>query len=70
MTGRDLIIYILENNLEDEPVVKHGKLVGFSTVAEVAANMEVGTATVNTMITMGSIKSVNVTGGTYIPNVR
>ena len=36
MTGRDLIIYILENNLENEPVYKDGRLLGFLTVTEAA----------------------------------
>lgn len=68
MTGKDLIMYILKNNLEDEPVFKDGKFVGFSTVPEMAAKLGVGSATVETWASLGSIESVNVTGGIYIPN--
>lgn len=34
MTGRDLILYILMNNLEDEPVFEEGKFIGFVTDVE------------------------------------
>ena len=27
MTGRDLIIYILENGLEDEPIIQDGMII-------------------------------------------
>ena len=36
MTGRDLIVYIMLNKLEDEQVFKDGKLLGFLTEAEAA----------------------------------
>ena len=32
MTGRDLIIYILENGLEDKEVLDGGKILGFETL--------------------------------------
>ena len=41
MTGRDLIIYILENGLEDEPVFKDGKFIGFITTGEAAVQCNV-----------------------------
>ena len=50
MTGRDLIIYILENNLENEPLVQNGKPIGFITVGEAASKMNVGVATISTYI--------------------
>ena len=31
MTGRELIVYILENGLENEPIFKNGKPIGFIT---------------------------------------
>lgn len=67
MTGRELILYILENGLENEPVIKDGKFIGFKTVSEVAASMDVGVATVNALISMGRLKGVTVRPGTYIP---
>ena len=67
MTGRDLIIYILENNLENEPVFKDGKFVGFMTAVEVAEKMNVGVATIFTWWSQGVLEGI-VSGGTlYIP---
>lgn len=67
MTGRELIIYILENNLEDEPVFENGKFIGFKTPEEVAVQMGTGSATVIALANMGRIKSEWVEGGIYIP---
>ena len=36
MTGRELIVYILQNHLEDEPIVNDGKILGLLTVEEAA----------------------------------
>ena len=55
MTGRDLILYILQNGLENEPMVNNGKLIGYITVEEAAARMDVGTATMNILINKGLI---------------
>lgn len=55
MTGRNLILYILENGLENEPMVNNGKLLGYITVEEAAARMDVGTATMNILINKGLI---------------
>lgn len=67
MTGRDLIIYILTNGLEDEPVFKNGKFIGFLTVDDAAVKMEVGTATVNALMLQKRIDSINVNKAVYIP---
>ena len=67
MTGRELIMYILENNLENEQVFKDGKLLGFLTVEEAAAKFEVGTATVRTWVCLGQIEFVWFDGTLYIP---
>lgn len=42
MTGRDLIIYILQNNLEDEEMFIDAKCLGFLDENDVAAKFEVG----------------------------
>ena len=42
MTGRDLIIYILQNDLEGEVVLKDGIFVGLVSDEEVAARFGVG----------------------------
>lgn len=67
MTGRDLIIYILENNLEDELIFNEGNLVDFLTVNEVAIRMNVGAATVLTWLNQGKLACVILDSMIYIP---
>ena len=67
MTGRDLILYILANGLEDEPVFKDGRFIGFLTVDEAAAKLSVGTATVRTFIHLKRLEGVHVNQGLYVP---
>lgn len=65
MTGRELIVYILEHKLEDEPVYKNGKIIGFVTVPEAAAKMNVGMSTIYTWIAQDQIDYILI-GGTYL----
>lgn len=70
MTGRELIIYILKNNLENEPVFKDGKFIGYITAREAAAKMNVGEATVEALVSMGRIEGTyfkTLKDGLYIP---
>lgn len=67
MTGRDLIIYILQNNLEDAPVFKDGKLLGFMTVEEAAVKYEVGVATVKLWFRLGMLPAIIIGEEIYIP---
>lgn len=67
MTGRDLIIYILANNLEDEPVFKGGRFIGFMTEDTAALIFGVGIATVHTWVRLGVLPSVQVGDRIYIP---
>lgn len=67
MTGRDLIIYILENNLEDKPVFEDGKFIGFMTPEEAAELLDTGSATILALANLGKIDSEWVDGGVYIP---
>ena len=67
MTGRDLIIYILQNGLEDEPIVKDGKFIGFLTVAEAAQKLNVGSTTILTLIHLGKLEGVEIGHTIYIP---
>lgn len=67
MTGREFIIYILENGLEDEPLFKDGKFIGFLTIGEVAAQMDVGVATVTAWMMQGRLDYVRIGGMIYIP---
>lgn len=67
MTYRELIIYIIENHLEDEQVFKDGKPIGFCTVEEIAAKFEVGVVTVQVWISRGMLPSIKLGNVTYIP---
>lgn len=55
MTGKDLIIYILENGLENEPVYKDGTFVGFLTVSDAAVRLGVGPVTIHALVSMGKL---------------
>lgn len=66
MTGRDLIIYILQNDLLDTPVYEHGRLLGFMTAIEAAAKFEVGLATIYAWASIGYIPSARIGEDLYI----
>lgn len=67
MTGKELIIYILANNLEDEPAFKDGKLIGFLTTVEAAEKMNVGVATIRAWIDRDWVDCVVINDTIYIP---
>lgn len=67
MTGRDLIIYILKNNLEDEEVFKDGKLIGFVSVEEAALKFNVGVQTVKYWAALNWISNIKIGEEIYIP---
>ena len=67
MTGRELIVYILENHLEDKPVFEKGKFIGFMTVGDVAVKENVGLATVYAWTRHDLVNSVPVIEDIYIP---
>lgn len=53
MTGRDLIIYILKNELEDETV-------SFMTMSEAAVKFHVGIETIRVWIQRGQIPYIEI----------
>ena len=67
MTYRDLILYILANDLEDTPVFQNGKIAGFQTVPDAAVRLGVGEATVRTWISLGQIDTIQLNDVWYIP---
>ena len=67
MTGRDLIIYILQNHLEDEPIFKDGKFVGFITDSEAAEKIGVGVSTIHAYIFQRKIDGLLIGNKVYIP---
>lgn len=58
MTGKELIIYILANNLENEPVFNNGEIIGFVTITKAAEILDVGKETIRAWIKLGTIKNV------------
>lgn len=46
MTGKELIIYILKHDLEDEPVIKDGVFLGLINEEQAAIKFGVGVATI------------------------
>lgn len=66
MTGRDLIIYILKNNLENEPILKDGQFIGFITVEAAANILGIGTASVRALVARNVLKGITVNDIMYI----
>lgn len=66
MTGRELIIYILSNNLEDKQVIENGKLIGFMNAEEVAVNIGTGVATVKALANRGTIEGYHLGNSLFI----
>lgn len=70
MTGRELIMYILENHLEDEPVFQNGAFVGYVSDVKFAEMLGVGVATVRAWIMMGRIKDAIMIGDVmFVPAI-
>lgn len=65
MTGRDLIIYITKNKLEDKRVFENGTFLGFITPNEFASKKGVGVATVYVWIFLGQLDHVRI-GDLYL----
>ena len=68
MTGREFILYILTNQLEDEQMFdENGRILGFMTVQEVAAKFDVGISTVRFWISQGRLQNIYMNDRYYIP---
>ena len=65
MTGKELIMYILQNNLEDTVVLENGFFVGFMTETETAVKFGVGTETVRTWYRQKMIEGIKVGDSLY-----
>lgn len=67
MTGKDLIIYILENDLEDKSIIdENGIPIWLMTVYDAAVKMNVGISTILTKVIVGEIPSVTIGDTIYI----
>lgn len=60
MTGRDLILYILENRLEDEIVIKDGIFVWLMDENETAVKFGVGVAQVRAWYVTGMLDGTKI----------
>ncbi len=67
--GRDLIIYILENHLEDEPICIDDRFLNLMSVGEAAVKFNVGEATIKTWYACGVLDGIRIGNEIYIfPN--
>lgn len=67
MTGRELIIYILENKLEDREVFDQHNLLGFMSEEEAALKFGVGSATIRVWVARGYLQGIRLNDVVYIP---
>ena len=68
MTGRDVIVYILTNHLEDSEIFKDGAIAGFMTVEDAAVACGVGPATAQDWIESQMIPSIQLGNVYFIPD--
>ena len=66
MTGRELIIYILQNNLEDKDVFENGMFIGLMTDKEAAVKFKVGVSTIWAWHSLGFIRSVLIGDSLFV----
>ena len=64
MTGRDLIIYILQNHLEDTEILTDNNHM-FLTVEEAAVKYGTGVATIKALVDRNVLKGMKI-GDAYI----
>lgn len=66
MTGRDLIIYILQNNLEDRNVFENGMFIGLMTEEESAVKFKVGVPTIRVWHALNLIRSISIGDSVFV----
>ena len=67
MTGKDLMLYILQNDLLEVPVFKDGHFLDCLTIPDAAVHYQVGEATIRTWVSLNMIKSIQIGDNVYIP---
>ena len=65
MTGKELILYILQNNLENTVVLEDGFFVGFMTEEEAALKFGVGVATIRAWYDCKMLKGTKIGDSLY-----
>lgn len=66
MTGRELIIFIVQNHLEDVRIFDDGKIPGFITVEEAAVKRKVGVETIKLLYGMNKLSGIKIGDDIYI----
>lgn len=66
MTGKELIIYILENNLENVEIFDDNLNFIFMSIEEAAVQFECGPSTIVTLIKLGRLNAITIDGKYYI----
>lgn len=70
MTGRDLIIFILQNGLEDKVLFENGDIPGFKHISTVAVDFGVGLATVEQWYELGVLPGIKIGNEIYLYEKR
>lgn len=65
MTGKELILYILQNNLENTVVLEDGFFVGFMNEEEAALKFRVGVATIRAWYSCKMLKGTKIGDSLY-----
>lgn len=66
MTGRDLIVYIIENHIEDVELFSDVTKSFLLPVEKAAVELECGVATVKALLSIGKIKDIKFNDKYYI----
>ena len=67
MLGRDLVSYIMANQLLDKEVFEDGKLIGFMSDAEAAKKFDVGVWTIHVWVNQGKMNGIRVNDTIFVP---
>ena len=60
MTGKELILYILENDLENEDIIKDGVFIWLMDEKEAAIKFDVGVATIRAWYVCGQLDGIKI----------
>ena len=71
MTGKELILYILENDLENEVVIRDGVFIWLMDEKEAAVKFDVGVATIKAWHACGQLDGTKIGDHLYfLRNVK
>ena len=66
MTGRDIILYILENHLEDELFFNNDSIIGLLNTYQAATKMGVGPETINAWFELKVVPKIQIDQTSFI----